>query len=51
LLGSFNYWVSLFFLLLIKSTMLCVVCGVIYWNKNGEQNARAVEGEADWDEE
>ncbi len=48
-LGDFS--VSSVFILLILSTLLCVVYGAVNWNKGGEDDAALIEEEKAWDKE
>ncbi|HPG39961.1 MAG TPA: hypothetical protein PLP19_11150 [bacterium] len=47
-LGDFN--VSLVFILLILSTLLCVIYGIVRWNEDGE-DAKISGKEKQWDKE
>lgn len=47
-LGDFN--VSLVFILLILSTLLCVIYGIIKWNEDGE-DAKLSSKEKQWDKD
>ena len=51
MLGLGDFWVSSVFLLLILSTILCVVYGVINWNKGGEDDDVILREEKEWEEE
>lgn len=51
MLGLGDFWVSSVFILLILSTLLCVVYGAVNWNKGGEDDAKVVEEEKAWDKE
>ena len=42
MLGLGDFWVSLIFLLTILSTILCVVYGIMYWNKDGESSTAEI---------
>jgi len=50
MLGLGDFWVSLVFLLCILSTALCVVYGVMNWDKDGGP-AEASEGEKRWEKD
>ncbi len=50
MLGLGDFWVSSVFILLILSTLLCVVYGAINWNKGGEDDV-PVEKEKEWAQE
>lgn len=50
MLGLGDFSVSLVFILLILSTLLCVVYGAINWNNDGEESS--LQDEADkWEKE
>ncbi|MCK4965987.1 hypothetical protein KAS50_03085 [bacterium] len=51
MLGLGDFWVSLIFLLTILSAILCVVYGIVYWNKDGEPTSVEIEEEKKWDKE
>ncbi len=51
MLGLGDFWVSLIFLLTILSAILCVVYGIMYWNKDGEPSSAEIEEENKWDKE
>ncbi len=36
MLGLGDFWVFLIFVITFLSVVLCVVYGIIYWNKNSE---------------
>jgi len=50
MLGLGDFSVSLVFVLLILSTVLCVVYGAINWNNDGEETSMQKEAEQ-WDKE
>lgn len=50
MLGLGDFWVSSVFVLLILSTLLCVVYGAINWNNDGEET-ELIEKEKQWEEE
>jgi len=50
MLGLGDFWVSSVFVLLILSTLLCVVYGAINWNNDGEET-EIIEKEKQWEEE
>lgn len=50
MLGLGDFWVSSVFILLILSTLLCVVYGAINWNKGGDDDVPA-EKEKEWVQE
>ncbi len=49
--GLGDFWVSLVFVLIILSTLLCIVYGVIYWNKDGEPTEEEIKEEIEWEKE
>ena len=51
MLGLGDFWVSSVFILLILSTLLCVVYGAMNWNKGGEDDEILIEEEKKWDKE
>ena len=51
MLGLGDIWVFLIFLLTFLSTILCIVYGIIYWNKNGEVSPIETAEERKWDKE
>jgi len=44
-----DFWVTLAYLLTIGSVVLCVVYGVINWNKPKEDLGHEVREEAEWE--
>ena len=50
MLGLGDFWVSLVFVLLIASTLLCVVYGAVNWNNGGEDD-ELLAREQQWEEE
>ncbi|MBN1482106.1 hypothetical protein EH223_07600 [candidate division KSB1 bacterium] len=51
MLGLGDFWVSSVFLLLILSTILCVVYGALNWNKDGIDDKVTREEEKKWEQE
>ncbi len=51
MLGLGDFWVSSVFVLLILSTLLCVVYGAMNWNNGGEEDETLIEEEKKWDAE
>jgi hypothetical protein len=49
MLGLGDFWVSLVFILLILSTLLCVVYGAINWNKGGADDEIIQQEEDRWE--
>ncbi len=50
MLGLGDFWVSSVFVLLILSTILCVVYGAINWNNDGD-GAELLAKEEQWEQE
>jgi hypothetical protein len=48
MLGIPDPWVLAAYLGSILSALLCVVYGIIYWNKEGEEEEKQIEEELDW---
>lgn len=48
MLGLKDFWVSLGFILMVISAILCLVYGVINWNKGGEVKGFEKKEEAQW---
>lgn len=51
MLGLGDFWVSLVFILTILSSLLCVVYGAIYWNRDGEPTKLELEEEERWEKD
>jgi len=51
MLGLGDFWVSLVFILMLGSVALCVVYGIVNWNKDGEPGKKEIAGEKRWDRE
>jgi hypothetical protein len=49
MLGIDDPWVWGVYLLCIFSTLLCVIYGIINWNRGGEQESQQIEEEAAWE--
>jgi hypothetical protein len=49
--GLGDFWVSLVFILIILSSLLCVVYGAINWNKEGQEDATLIDEERQWQAE
>ena len=45
MLGLGDFWVSLVFILMLGSVALCVVYGIVNWNKDGEPSKKEIAGE------
>lgn len=46
-LGDFS--IVAVYLLCVLSTLLCIIYGILNWNKGGEPNAKEIKKEVDWD--
>ena len=49
-LGIDDPWIWGVYLLCIISALLCVIYGIVNWNKEGELEALEIKEEADWEE-
>jgi hypothetical protein len=49
MLGIDDPWVWGVYLLCIFSTLLCVIYGIINWNRGGEQESLQIEEETAWE--
>lgn len=49
MLGIEDPWIWGVYLLSILSTLLCVIYGIIYWNRGGEREAEEMVEEAAWE--
>lgn len=49
MLGIDDPWVWGVYLLCIFSTLLCVIYGIVNWNRGGEQESLQIEEEAAWE--
>jgi hypothetical protein len=49
--GLGDFWVSLVFVLIILSSILCVIYGAVNWNKEGDEDATLVDEERQWQAE
>jgi hypothetical protein len=49
MLGIDDPWILSVYLLCIFSALLCVIYGVINWNRGGEQESLEIKEEADWE--
>jgi hypothetical protein len=49
MLGISGFGVALAYILCILSTILCIVYGIINWNKGGEDEPEQIEEEAKWE--
>jgi hypothetical protein len=49
MLGIDDPWILSVYLLCIFSTLLCVIYGIINWNRGGEQESLEIKEEADWE--
>jgi hypothetical protein len=50
-LGIDDPWIWGVYLLCILSTLLCVIYGIVNWNREGELEAREIREEAAWEAE
>lgn len=50
-LGINDPWIVAAYLLCIASTLLCVVYGLINWNRGGETEKDQIKEEAGWEED
>jgi len=50
MLGIDDPWIWGVYILCILSTLLCVLYGIINWNREGEQEASEIKEEAAWEE-
>jgi hypothetical protein len=51
MLGLGDFWIALVFILTALSSLLCVVYGVVNWNRDGEPSKQELEEEARWEKE
>ena len=51
MLGIEGKWVALAYVLCIASTVLCVIYGLISWNRGGEERTEQVEEDVRWAKE
>ena len=49
-LGIDDPWIWGVYLLCIISALLCVIYGIVNWNREGELVASEIKEEADWEE-
>ena len=47
-LGIPDFWIWSAFILCIASTALCILYGIINWNKGADNEPRQIEEEAAW---
>jgi hypothetical protein len=50
-LGINDPWIAAAYLLCIASTLLCVVYGLVNWNRGGEAEEEQIKEEAGWEKE
>lgn len=50
MLGFADGWITLVYLLCIGSTLLCVVYGLINWNRGAQEEQEQVLEELDWEQ-
>ena len=46
--GLGDFWVSLVFVLILLSSLLCVIYGAVNWNKGGNEDAKLDTEEQQW---
>jgi hypothetical protein len=51
MLGLGDFWISLVFVLMIASVALCIVYGVVRWNKDGAPGRKELAEEKRWGRE
>jgi hypothetical protein len=51
MLGLGDFWVSLVFVLCLGSVALCIVYGIVKWNKDGEPSKKELAEEKRWGRE
>jgi len=51
MLGLGDFWVALVYILCIASALLCLVYGLVNWNKGGGPSPLEVKEEARWKKE
>lgn len=51
MLGLGDFWVSSVFILIILSTLLCVVYGAMNWNKGAKNDEIIEEEQKKWEED
>lgn len=49
MLGFTDPWIFIVYLLCILSTTLCVVYGIINWNKGADEEPEQIREEAEWE--
>jgi len=49
MLGILDPWIWGVYILCILSALLCVIYGIINWNKGGEEEAQEIIEEAAWE--
>ncbi|MBN1893966.1 hypothetical protein JW906_05705 [bacterium] len=51
MLGLGDFWVALVYILCIASALLCLVYGVLNWNRGGEPSPLEIKEGARWKKE
>jgi len=51
MLGLGDFWVALVFILNLASVALCVVYGIVNWNRDGEPTKKEMAEEKRWGKE
>ena len=49
MLGIPDFWISAAYVLCISSAVLCVIYGVVNWNKGGEKEEEQIAEESVWE--
>lgn len=49
MLGFKDFWIFLVYILCIASTLLCVVYGVLNWNKGKQEEDDQIKEETEWE--
>lgn len=47
--GISDIWVSLAYLFCLLSTLLCIIYGIIFWNKGAAEESDQIKEELDWE--
>jgi hypothetical protein len=50
MLGFADGWITLVYILCILSAVLCAVYGFVNWNRGGDEEAKEIQEELDWQE-
>ena len=49
MLGFTDGWIALAYILCVLSTLLCVVYGIVNWNRGAKEETVQVSEEMDWE--